>query len=73
VRRYALRDDQWDRIKDILLGRRPSSCALTSIASAPKKRRRTSHRPIARRIDHQVRHRTLSTPLNETPCYTETH
>src|SRR6516162_293364 len=123
MRRYALRDDQWDRIKAILPGREGhvggtaadnrlfveailfrfragipwrdlperfgewkivyqrfnrwaksgaferifkllasdhdneymmiDATALTSIASAPKKRRRASHRPIPRRIDDQ--------------------
>ena len=126
MRRYALRDDQWDRIKDILPGREghvggtaadnrlfaeavlfrfragipwrdlperfgdwkivyqrfnrwaksgvfervfrllasdhdneymmidATTCALTSIAQAAKKRRCASHRPIPRRIDHQI-------------------
>ena len=126
MRRYALRDDQWDRIKDVLPGREghvggaaadnrlfveavlfrfragirgaiclsalatgrssisaspdgprtssssgfsgfwpaitttstrrltPPSCALTSIAPAPKKRRCASHRPIPRRIDDKI-------------------
>src|SRR5208283_4635260 len=138
MRRYALRDDQWDRIRDILPGReghvggtapdnrlfveavlfrfragipwrdmperfgdwkivyqRFNRWAKSGVfervfkllasdhdneymmidativrahqhSAGTKKRWCASHRPIPRRIDHQVGHRTSSTPWNET-------
>jgi hypothetical protein len=51
MERFGLRDDQWDRINDILPDREGH---VGGTAPALKKRRRPSYRSVARRVDDEI-------------------